>query len=112
MVLAEGLADTIARHARVGKFARDEVKSLGLPLFADENHDYNAVSAVASANGLDIPKLVKITREEHSIVLGGGQLSLAGKIFRIGHMGWVTEKDIETVVSTLELALPKAGFVK
>ena len=112
MVLAEGLANSIARHARVGKFTRDGVKSLGLPLFADENYASNAVTAVASANGLDIVKLVKIMREEHNIVLGGGQQSLAGKIFRIGHMGWVTEEDIETVVSALEVALPKAGFVK
>ena len=111
-VLAEGLAGTVARHARVGKFTRDGMKSLGLPLFADENHASNAVTAVASANGLDISKLVKIMREEYSIVLGGGQQNLAGKIFRIGHMGWVTEEDIEPVVSALEVALPKAGFMK
>jgi aspartate aminotransferase-like enzyme len=44
-------------------------------------------------------------------VLAGGQQSLDGKIFRIGHMGWVTEGDIEPVISALKVALPKAGFV-
>ncbi len=112
IVLSEGLANCIARHARVGKFTRDGVKSLGLPLFADENYASNALTAVASANELDIVKLIKIMREEHEVVLGGGQQSLGGKIFRIGHMGWVTEEDIETVMSALEVALPKAGFVK
>jgi len=113
MVLSEGLANSIDRHARVGKFTRDGVKSLGLPLFAaDESCASNAVTAVASANELDIIKLIKIMREEHEVVLGGGQQSLGGKIFRIGHMGWVTEEDIKTVMSALEVALPKAGFVK
>lgn len=112
MVLAEGLDNSIARHARVGKFTRDGIKSLGLPLFADENCASNAVTAVASANTLDIAKLLKIMREEHQVVLGGGQQNLAGKIFRIGHMGWVTEADIEPVIAALEVALPKAGFVK
>jgi len=47
---------------------------------------------------------------EHRIVLAGGQQSLAGKIFRIGHLGWVSEGDIETVISALRVVLPKAGF--
>jgi aspartate aminotransferase-like enzyme len=43
-------------------------------------------------------------------VLGGGQLSLGGKIFRIGHMGWVVEEDIDVVISALKVVLPQAGF--
>ena len=43
-------------------------------------------------------------------MVGGGQQKLDGKIFRIGHLGWVTENDIETVISALKVALPKAGF--
>ena len=112
MVLSEGLANSIARHARVGKFTRDGLKSLGLSLFADENYASNAVTAVAATNGLDTKRLLKIMREEHQVVLGGGQGKLDGKIFRIGHMGWVTEDDIEPVISALKVALPKAGFAK
>jgi aspartate aminotransferase-like enzyme len=112
MVLKEGLANSIARHARVGKATREGIKSLGLSLFADENYASNAVTAVAATNGLDTKKLLKILREEHQIVLAGGQQSLDGKLFRIGHMGWVTERDIEMVISALELALPRAGFIK
>jgi len=112
MVLSEGLANSIARHARVGKFTRDGLKSLGLSLFADENYASNAVTAVAATNGLDTKSLLKIMREEHQIVLAGGQGKLDGKIFRIGHMGWVTEDDIEPVISALKVALPKAGFAK
>ncbi|MFC1904706.1 pyridoxal-phosphate-dependent aminotransferase family protein [Chloroflexota bacterium] len=110
MMLKEGLANIIARHARVAKVTRDGVKSLGLPLFAEESHASNTVTAVAASNGLDIKKMRQILREEHKIVLGGGQQRLDGKIFRVGHLGWVTEADIEKVISALKEVLPQAGF--
>ncbi len=110
IMLEEGLANVIARHAQVAKAARDSVKSLGLPLFADECYASNTVTAIAASNRLDVKKMLKILREEHQIVLGGGQQRLDGKIFRIGHMGWVTEDDIEVVISALKVVLPQAGF--
>jgi aspartate aminotransferase-like enzyme len=110
MMLKEGLINIIARHERVGKAAREGVKSLGLSLFADEDCASNTVTAINSSNGLDIKELRRILREEHQIVLGGGQQKLDGKIFRIGHLGWVTETDIAKVMSVLAVALPQAGF--
>jgi len=112
MMLREGLPNIIARHARVGKATRQGVKSLGFSLFADESRASNTVTAVAVPSGLDSNKLRKILREEHQVVLSGGQQKLEGKIFRIGHLGWVTEADIKEVLSALRVALPKAGFVK
>jgi aspartate aminotransferase-like enzyme len=109
MMLKEGLANVVARHARVGKATREGIKSLGLSLFAEESHASNAVTAVAVPDGLDVKKLRKILREEHQVVLAGGQQKLDGKIFRIGHLGWVTEKDIEAVISALKVALPQAS---
>jgi len=110
MMLQEGLSNTIARHARVGEAARNGVKSLGLSLFADESHASNTVTAIAISDGLDASKLRKILREEYQIVLSGGQQSLADKIFRIGHLGWVTEDDIAEVIGALRATLPQVGF--
>ncbi len=110
MMLKEGLPNVITRHARIGKAARDGVKSLGLSLFAEESHASNTVTAIAASDGLDTKKMLKIMREEHQIILGGGQQKLDGKIFRIGHLGWVNEKDIETVISALKIVLPQAGM--
>lgn len=110
MMLKEGLDNIIARHARIGKMTRDGVKSLGLSLFAEESCASNTVTAVAGSGGLDIKKMNKILREEYKVVVSGGQQKLEGKIFRIGHLGWVTEADIESVISALKGALPKAGF--
>jgi aspartate aminotransferase-like enzyme len=49
-------------------------------------------------------------REEHGVVLAGGQKSLNGKIFRVGHMGLTTPEDIQDVLDALEVVLPQAGF--
>ena len=110
MMLKEGLKSIFAKQARLGQATRDGVKALGLPIFADESHASDTVTAVAAPGGLDIKKLRQIMQDEHSIVLAGGQQRLDGKIFRIGHLGWVTESDIESVMSALKVALPKAGF--
>jgi aspartate aminotransferase-like enzyme len=65
---------------------------------------------VAASDGLDTKKLLKILREDYRVVLAGGQQKLDGQIFRIGHLGWVTEEDINRVLKALIIALPQAGF--
>jgi aspartate aminotransferase-like enzyme len=110
MILKEGIDNVIARQARIAQMTRDGVRALGLPLFADEKYASNTVTSVAAPDGLDVKKLLKIMREEHDTVLGGGQLQLNGKIFRIGHLGWVSEEDINMVLQSLIIALPQAGF--
>jgi aspartate aminotransferase-like enzyme len=105
----EGLPNIFARHQRVGQKARDGVKSLGLSLFADEGYASNTVTAINSPDGLDTRKLLELLREEYGIILSGGQGKLRGKIFRIGHLGYVTEDDIEEVIGALRTALPRAG---
>ncbi len=110
MMLKDGLPNIFARHARIAQAVRDGVKSLGLSLFADEKYASNTVSAVAASNGLDVKKMRQILREEYQIVVAGGQQHLDGKIFRIGHLGWVSEDDVKAVMSALKVVLPQAGF--
>jgi aspartate aminotransferase-like enzyme len=110
MMLKEGLSNIFARHARVAQVARDGVKSLGLSLFADERYASNTVTAVAASKGLDTKKMNRILREEHQVILSGGQQKLDGKIFRIGHLGWVNEDDVKEVISKIKIVLPQAGF--
>lgn len=112
MILKEGLENVFARHARAAKAARDGVKSLGLSLYGDEKYASNTVTAVTAPEGLDVRGLRRILREQYQVVLAGGQGKIEEKIFRIGHLGWVTEDDIAIVISALKAALPKAGFVR
>lgn len=111
-MVEEGLANIFARHQRVGNKARQGAKSLGLSLFADESHASNTVTAINSPDGLDTAKFLQLLREEHGLILAGGQERLRGKIFRIGHLGYVTEDDIDEVMETLRITLPRAGFVR
>ena len=110
MLLKEGLENTFKRHARVAQMTRDGIKAMGLPLFADPAHASNTVTSVSIPAGLDGKKLRQLLQSEHGIVLAGGQQTLDGKIFRIGHLGLVTEKDIKEVLAGIKTTLPKAGF--
>ena len=60
MILKEGIKNVFARHARVAQMTRDGVKALGLPLFADEKHASNTVTAIGFPEGLDGAKLRQI----------------------------------------------------
>ncbi|MBI4296566.1 MAG: alanine--glyoxylate aminotransferase family protein, partial [Chloroflexi bacterium] len=96
LMVKDGLPNIVARHARVGKAAREGVKSLGLSLFANEKYASNTVTAVRG-DGLDVKKLRQTIDNECHVVLAGGQGKLDGQIFRIGHLGWVSEEDIKGV---------------
>jgi aspartate aminotransferase-like enzyme len=110
MILKEGIQNVFQRHTRIGQMVRDDIKALGLAMFADEKYASNTVSAVAAPDGLDVNKLRRLMQAEHGIVLAGGQQTLDGKIFRIGHLGFVSEKEIAELLAALKTTLPKAGF--
>lgn len=105
LLLAEGLEAVYRRHAMVGARARAVVKRLGLELFADERCASNTVTAVKVPPGVEWKAVSRVLREKHRVVLAGGQGSLKGKIFRIGHLGWVTSAEIEQVGEALRAAL-------
>jgi aspartate aminotransferase-like enzyme len=107
LMLSEGLDDIFTRHARVGQAARDGVKALGLSIFPDEKHASNTVTAVNAGDKISVPKLIQILREEHEVIIAGGQQKLSGKIFRIGHLGFVYEDDIKVVLEAIRKTLPR-----
>jgi aspartate aminotransferase-like enzyme len=110
MMLKEGLKNIFARHAKLGDMTRKGVKALGLAILpADEKYASNTVTAVKGSDKVDPPKLQKILRDEYKVVVSGGQGDLTGKIFRIGHLGWVTEADIKETLDAIGKALPKAS---
>ncbi|MFW6118429.1 MAG: pyridoxal-phosphate-dependent aminotransferase family protein, partial [Chloroflexota bacterium] len=108
LMLSEGLNNIFARHARIAQIARDGIKSLGLSLFPQEEYASNTVTAVNATDKIDVPKLIQVLREEHDVVIAGGQRKLAGRIFRIGHLGSVEDGDIKFVLEALNKALPTA----
>ena len=79
---------------------------MGLQLFAqDERFASDTVTAVRWPDDVDGPAIVKRAREEFGVVLGGGQQSLKGKIFRVGHMGYFSQEDIAAALDVVERLL-------
>jgi len=112
MMLKEGLQNIFDRHARVAGKARHWVKSHGLQLLCvDEKYASNTVTAVKAPADMDVAKFNATLRDEYKVVIAGGQGGMKGKVFRIGHLGLITEKDMDEVTAALDKALPKAKKV-
>ena len=110
-MMDEGLEGVFGRHASIGQLARDRVRELGLELLVtDERYASNTVTAVKMPEGVDGRALMGRMRTEKNVVLAGGQGKLSTSIFRIGHLGHVTEDDIEEVIGALKELLPEVGF--
>ena len=106
---AEGLKECFARHQRVAAHTRGAVQRLGLRLFPQEGFWSPTVTAVSAPEGVDADELRGIMRTEYDVVTAGGQQSLKGKILRFGHMGSVTEAELDDAVRALEKALAAVG---
>jgi aspartate aminotransferase-like enzyme len=105
----EGLEAVLARHARLGAFVRAEVKAMGLQLLVkDEARASDTVTAFWLPEGTDALALQRRLREEHGVNLAGGQGSLAGKVLRIGHLGYVHEQELAEALGALRTALTLA----
>ncbi len=105
----ESLEGRLARTHRLATASRDAVKALGLELFPDPRYASDTVTAVRNPDGLDDAKLRKALEREYNVLVQGGQGALAGKIFRIGHMGIADWPDLLVTFAALERILGKAG---
>lgn len=109
MMKAEGLENIFARHQRLTQATRAAVKALGLQLFAPDEFASTATTAVMPPEGT-AEKIRSILNKEFDISIAGGQDDYKGKIFRIGHLGFVSERDVLTAISALEAALVAIGY--
>ena len=98
---AEGLAAVYARHAQVAAFCRERAVALGLMLFpADVAFASPTVTALHVPDGWTWPELDHALRSR-GMAVGGNYGPLAGKVFRIGHMG--TQADLDLVTRGMDL---------
>ena len=109
MMQQEGLEAIFARHARHRDAAQAGMVAMGLPLYAAEGHGSPAITAVAPA-GIDAEELRKAVKQRFDILLAGGQDHLKGKVFRIGHLGFVCDRDVLTAVAAIEATLQGLGL--
>lgn len=111
MMREEGLQAIFARHRRIAAAFRAAATALGLRLLAQEEVASPTVTAVYFPDSLQGEKAdaVLASWRELGLVVGEGQGKLAGKIFRIGHLGSVFDADVDATVQALETGLVKHG---
>ena len=110
MMKAEGLENVFARHKRLMMTTRAAVQALGLPLFAADGCASPAITSVMPPAEVDAQKIRTLMRKRFDIALADGQDDLKGKIFRIGHLGFVCDRDILAAISSLEVVLREMGY--
>jgi aspartate aminotransferase-like enzyme len=106
MMKKEGLENIFARHHRHRDACRAAVKAMGLELYAPDGHGSPAITAVSTTAAEEIRKVMK---KKYDIVLAGGQDHLSGQVFRIGHLGFVCDRDILSALAALEGTLAELG---
>ena len=86
------------------------VKALNLKLFADEKFLSPSITAIKT-EGIDAEEFRRTIKNNFDILLAGGQDHLKGKIFRVGHLGYVNDRDIISVVSAISNTLLSLGKI-
>ena len=86
------------------------IKVLNLKLFADEKYLSPSVTAIKT-EGMDAEQFRKTIKDKFDILLAGGQDHLKGKIFRVGHLGYVNDRDIITIISAISNTLLTLGKI-
>jgi len=108
MLEAEGLANTFRRHDRLARATRAGVEALGLEIFAKATPS-PALTPVVAPAGIDSEKILLTYSTSHNITIAGGQGEMKGKVFRLGHMGYVAEFDVISALAALEQVLQELG---
>jgi alanine-glyoxylate transaminase/serine-glyoxylate transaminase/serine-pyruvate transaminase len=111
MIFEEGLDNILARHHRLAEGTRAAVKAWGLELCAREPRWYSdTVSAVMVPAGINAAEVIDIAYRRYDLALGAGLARMAGKLFRIGHLGDLNELMLLGGLSGAEMAMRDAGI--
>lgn len=111
MMKKEGLENIYTRHKKLALGLRAAIKALGLELFVkdDENASF-AITSIYPPTGISVPDIRSGFKKDYDIVVANGQNALKDKIFRMGTLGFVSERDLITAVGSLEAVLINLGY--
>jgi aspartate aminotransferase-like enzyme len=110
MMQQEGLENIFARHHRHKDALRAGAKALGLATYVlEDKAAAPAVTAILPPEGVSADQMRGIIKKRYDIALAGGQDQLKDKIFRVGHLGFVSDRDVLTVLAAIEGALSELG---
>jgi len=106
----ETLEGAYRRHAALSAAVKAGVQALGLELYGEDLERAVCVTAVKCPDGIDGDTLTALIRSKYGIIFAPGQDKLKGKIFRIGHIGYLERPEILQALAVLELALEELGY--
>jgi alanine-glyoxylate transaminase/serine-glyoxylate transaminase/serine-pyruvate transaminase len=110
MIFEEGLDAVFARHARHGEATRRAVRAWGLELQCLEPREYSAsLTAVRMPEGHDADAFRKLVLDRFDMSLGTGLSKVAGRVFRIGHLGDYNDLMLAGTLAGVEMGLELAG---
>ncbi len=111
MLHEEGLPNVFRRHQRHASATRTAVRAWGLEIVCEDPREYsNSVTAVFTPEGHSADHLRKIILDNFDMSLGAGLAKLAGKVFRIGHLGHFNDLMLAGTLSGVEMGLALAGI--
>jgi alanine-glyoxylate transaminase/serine-glyoxylate transaminase/serine-pyruvate transaminase len=110
MLFEEGLETVFARHDRLAEATRRAVRAWGLELLCANPAEYSSsLTAILMPDGHNADALRKVILERFDLSLGQGLGKLAGKVFRIGHLGWFNDLMLCGTLAGVEMGLALAG---
>ena len=111
MLLDEGLDNVFARHARIAEGVRAAIRAWGLDLCAERPEWYSdTVSAIRTPDGFNATDIVTLADQKYGIAFGVGLGDVAGKVFRIGHLGQLTDVLALSGIATAEMVMKDLGL--
>ncbi|UUV08058.1 L-aspartate--glyoxylate aminotransferase BhcA [Ruegeria sp. YS9] len=111
MLLSEGLENVFARHHRIAEGVRAAVGAWGLELCAANPSVYSdTVSAIRTPNDFNATDIVTHAAEKYGVAFGVGLGEVAGKVFRIGHLGSLTDVMALSGIATAEMCMVDLGL--
>lgn len=111
MLLAEGLESVFARHHRIAEGVRAAVGAWGLELCAVSPDVYSdTVSAIRTPEGFNATRIVEHAASAYGVAFGTGLGEVAGKVFRIGHLGSLTDVMALSGIATAEMVMADLGL--
>ena len=111
MLLEEGLDNVFGRHERIATGVRKAIEAWEMPLYAATPALYsNSVSAIKTPDGFDADALVAHASTKYAVSFGAGLGQVAGKLFRIGHLGSLTDVMALSGIATAEMCMADLGL--
>lgn len=105
-IVAEGIENRYARHAKLNGMLNDWLTKHGFKNFAQAGYESKSLVCIENNLSIDVPAFIKELRAKHNLLINGGYGKIKGTTFRISNMGNETEATIQELIRALDDVLP------